>query len=165
MSVNNHLMQPLSSNGDGTGTVNINGNYASATDFYIQPPDKVIYSITNLLVNIQDSGAFDVAKYGNGIVLTNGILCRIMIGSTVIVNLTNNFPIIHNGDWGHFTSELIYRDFGVGDKVLQVYIDFIKTFTKPIILDGSLNEKLVLTFQDNFTGLTEHSIHAHGLMG
>jgi len=162
MSENNQLIEALTLNGDGTGTYDVTGNYVSATDFYIQPPPDEVFKILSLTVNIQDTGDFDIAKYGNGITLINGIKIQIKQGSTLLVDLTTNSKIIHNGDWKYLTEKFDYITYGAGDNLLLIPINFIEAFGQPIYLDGSINEKLVVTVQDDFTGLTEHKFTVRG---
>jgi hypothetical protein len=91
------LIQFLSTNGDGTGTINAVGDYtATPTPFYIQPSATAVYVITELLLQLSDVGAaFALDEYGNlNAPLINGVLIRAKRGSAITLDILGGQPIL-----------------------------------------------------------------------
>jgi len=165
MSNNNLLFQALSSNGDGTGTTNlILNDSASPADYYIKPPVDELYLIKRMHIDIGDTGAFDVDKYGNGITLTNGIILTIQDASNTLFTFNPGIPIVANHEWSHLAHEFMHLTYGAGMEAMQFEINFKELFDKDIVLNGNLGEKLVVTLEDDFSGLLEHHVLVHGVI-
>lgn len=158
-----HLVRILDTNGDGTGTTNANGNYASAADdFYIKPPVGTRYEIDRLIVFIQDTGAFDAELYGNGAILTNGIsLLQLNFDGTTRVDLTGGLSIKSNADWGRLCYDVDVKTWGTGDEVLLARFTFSK-FGGPLTLDGDAGQSLVVRLNDNLSALVYHYFTVEG---
>jgi len=155
------LFQHCTTNGDGTGTRDAIGDYSTATDFYVAPPAGTHYHIQRLICHIEDTGPIAVDKFGALTALTNGILVRVMRGAEVLADVLNNDPITHNGSFGHTTYDWGLTSFGSGVEVVSAKWDFLTTGSR-VALNGNLGDKLVITMQDNLTGLVGHQWMVHG---
>lgn len=164
MSINNHLIRALDTVGDGTGTTNANGNYAAtAEEFFIQPPAGQLFTIHHLMVEIVDTASIDAGKYGTGIILTNGIGITIENGA-LLVDLTHNLKIKTTAEWAYLAgpNNIQVFNWGAGNDIFIAEIAIANHFGKAITLNGDLSEKLIITLNDDFTGLVNHKFIAHG---
>lgn len=159
------LYRHLDTNGDGTGTVDANGDYSSAaTHFYIQPPKDRVYTIARMMVEILDTNGFQAQEYGNlGSALTNGIQVCIIDDTGVVVDLTSrNDTVVTNAEWAMYCFDVKLNSWGAGDEQLAVRWTFDKAGS-PLILEGKNNERLAVILNDNFTGLIKHHFVIQGL--
>ena len=154
------ISQFLDTNGNGTGTNNAIGDYSSAAEeFYFQPSSGETYSISRMIVTIEDTSGFSAQEYGNlGAALTNGITIKVMDGETVDQNLTE-VPIIKNGQWPMYCHDSTLHTYGAGDEVLTSRWTFAKSGQS---LNLSSAQKLVVTLNDDFTGLISHRFLIQG---
>jgi len=156
------LFRYLDTDGDGTGTKNAVGNYATATDFYIEAPTAVgsTYVIARMLVHIEDCNGLDTGAYGNGITLTNGITVTVKgeDGNTVL-DMTDGVPIITNADWGRQCYDTMLSNYGAGNDYISVRWTFSKAGS-PLVLNH--RHKLCVTLHDNFSGLVDHYFMVQG---
>lgn len=160
--VQDSLFRFLDTNGDGTGTKSANGNYAGAAEeFYIQPPSDEIYIINRMIIHIRDTTVPDAATYGNGITLTNGITVKVKSGTTDILDITDGIPIKSNAEWGTRGYDVDLKNWGTGDEFIQARWSFFKA-GHPIILNGLHGHKLVVTVNDDLSGLNEHLFNVQG---
>lgn len=135
MSRQKSIYQLLSTNGDGTGTANANGDYSSTpTSFKISSDEIERVEIWRMLVGIQDTGAFDAAKYGNGVTLTNGIKLRLMDKLDQVIETYTPEPIKSNGGWAFLCHDFNHLAMGTGDEIGTVRWTFTKS-GQPIIID------------------------------
>ena len=114
-----------------------------------------------MIVFIQDTGAFDSDKYGNGIALANGIQVRVQDDSETISDMTNDLPIKTNTHWARMCYDIDLNTFGVGDEVMVVRWTFNKA-GQFIRLDGSQNERLEVVLNDDFSALVDHTFLIQG---
>lgn len=150
--------QLLTVNGDGTGNGNANGNYASgAEDFYIECPAGKTFIIHRMMVKVEDSGAFDVESYGNGITLTNGI--NVLREKNGVETAITSTPIYSNGDWSGHCFDTRVDTYGSGDNQLSARWSFDK-FGGPIFL--GVGDKIIVRLNDTFTGLVSHEFIVEG---
>jgi hypothetical protein len=152
----------LDTNGDGTGIKLATGNYSSAAEqFYLQ----------RLIVYIEDalSGQLDPDEYGAVATLTNGILVQVRDSSeTVITDYTDGIPIKSNGQWQRVCFEVTSLS-GASNASLAARWQFNEFVPKgyeyegetPLVLTGG--EKLVVTVNDDLTGLISHTFMAQGI--
>lgn len=152
-----HINILLSSNGDGTGTTNANGDYSST-------PLSLKYSdgdasdtclIHRLIVMIEDAGSFDSGKYGNNITVTNGIRVYVRDSEDNILEELTAFPITTNGEWGGHCHDITVHSFGSGNEVMSVRWTFSKS-GQPVILNYTDGEYLEVYLNDDFSGLLKH---------
>lgn len=169
---NRYLAQYLSTNGDGTGTVQAVGNYATAQDFYLQPAIDQVIAINRLIVYIQDAiaGGFNPALYGGMAALTNGITGGIYSASDDLLwAVTPSIPIKTNGQWMRLCFDVSKLD-NNQNLALAVRWTFDRGIPKahgqegktPIVLRDQ--QKLKLTLNDDFTGLQDHTFMLQGVI-
>jgi len=142
--------------GDKSGTINmaIDGSL-TPVDFITTAAANETVAIARMVPLVQDSGAFDAAKYGNGLVLTVGLTGRILRVDGTVELLFDQKSIKTNGDWTAYCFDNNYLKYGIGDE-LSV---FRYTFTKdgaPIYLYPK--ESFIITVNDDLRGLTYHTI-------
>ena len=155
------LFRYVDTDGDGTGTKNAVGNYASAAEtFYIAPPATKVFYIHRLIVTITDAGAPDSGKYGNNIVLTNGILASVTNNSTEI-DLCDGVPVKTNADWGRMCYDMKPDTFGAGNDSVTVRWTFSKS-GQPLILAGDRSDQFTITLNDDFSDLIGHYFMIQG---
>jgi len=76
------ITKRLDTVGDGSGPFNmaVNGS-TSPIIFRIKPPAGEVWRIASWNIYVQDSGAFDASKWGNGITIQNGIIVSFFDGT------------------------------------------------------------------------------------
>jgi hypothetical protein len=161
---NRLLSQFLSTNGDGTGDINIVGDYSSAAEtFEVENPPMVAATvIERIVVYIRDTGAFSAEKYGARASLPVGLNLDVRSADdNVLFSLTPD-AIRNNGEWGKYCFEVDTKKWGGGDQILVARWSFVK-FTEAaegIVLNNG--ERFVLTVNDDFQSLVTHTILAQG---
>jgi len=161
------FIQLLSTNGDGTGTTNIVGTYASVAEtFELHGPTAADTHtvIERIMVYIQDTGTFAMESYGAvtpAAALSTGIKLDVTDSSgTSIINLTPE-PVTINGEWGAYCYDIRVDDFGVGDQAMQARWTFTK-FTADAGLWLNDGQKLVLTANDDLDDLVAQRVTCQG---
>lgn len=138
---------------------------SGAPQYWVYRPTSGIHVVARMVVYYQDAGAFDAAKYGNNITLTNGVQIQKVQGSgsgaTVSTNFTDD-PVITNSDWSGYCYDTDVKTWGVGDEVLVCRWSFWKTGRPGVRLDASKNQALRVVLNDDFTGLTQQRFVAWG---
>ncbi len=144
--------------GDGSGTNNFIGNYATPTKGIIKPgPGEILY-INRLLFSVIDNADIKASKYGGDIVLANGILIKHeKQNGTLINNITEGMPIMKNSDYIKYGFNISDISLKEGRKHAHGVLTFSKNGT-PIVLQD--DEQLAVYFNDNFTGLLDHTFRA-----
>ena len=163
------LYRYLDTVGDGTGTKNAIGNYSASEEiFFIQPPANQIFRIVRMIILIGGKASqVKTDHYGSLSALTNGVVVRVQNNGTVI-DLTDGIPIKTNSAWGGlcYDSE-IYSSTSNTDTYNRVRWTFERA-GYPIRLDGSLNQRLEVVLNDDFThaggtdALTSHYFMVQG---
>jgi len=148
---------------DGLGvTDHATGNYAVPTNFELRPAASEKFVVARMIFFLVDTGTLDSSRYGNALVLTNGLKISKSNGAGVLIDLTNANPIITNADYGHHCYDVQVLNFGVGDESLAARWSFFKHGQPGIELNGADGEVLRVTLEDNFTGLIGHAFIAQG---
>jgi len=150
----------LDTNGDGTGSINmaIDASVTPST-YYIQPPAGEVWRIARWMLYVQDAKGFDVDKWGNGIVLTNGIVPRIKQGG-VITNMLQ-VPIYNSGDVAQVAYDLELKTFGTADDILVARWTFSKA-GQYVRLVGDDGDQLQVYLNDNLSTLTSQKVQIQG---
>ena len=149
--------------GNGTGTSNAVGTYATPTDFFIKPAAGQVFEITRMIVNVVDTVGMDADAYGNGITLTNGIKIFVADDTGDLFEITDAAnPIKTNGDWAHYCYDADIKTWGTGNEHLVVRWTFAKA-GQPIVLHSTYGQKLIVRLNDTFTGLVEHNFIVQGV--
>jgi hypothetical protein len=149
--------------GDGTGTNNFIGNHA-ATTALVKPSAGKVFYVQRLVVSIQDGVGMRAEHYGTlGAALTNGIQLHVGKRSPARVDyrLTDPaLPVKENAVWGSYCYDVDRKDWGAGDELMLVRWTFAKAAEGGVVLRK--NDELILTLNDNFTGLTMHRFLVQG---
>ena len=137
------------------------GNYATTTDFWIEPPPGVIYEIEELRIVVEDNNPIAQNSYGADIVLTGsqGILVQVELEG-VVTDLTSGQLIQTFWGWERI-ADGGPNTFG-GDYQVAV-LNFRKKYGSPLVLNPG--DKLKLPLNGNFTGLVTgggHTAYASG---
>lgn len=155
----------LTANGNGTGAVNLNGNYSSApTDFWYEATAR--YEIYSLLISISDGANFNQGDYGAiTLGLTNGVKLLVRFEDDVteipILN-TGAFPVKYNYHWLSLTASTMLTTFAGISQTLTVNFDLIDHYGKPFTINKG--QKLIVRLNDNFTGLINHTFGLRGIL-
>ncbi len=148
--------------GDGSGTVNAIGTYAAAAEeFILSPPAGKVYEVARMLVTVEDAGSFDASKYGNGVVITKGIVITGQSKGTAIEITDPNELINTNAEWGSYCYDADVKTWGTGNELLLVRWTFSKAGS-PIVLDSRAEDFIKITLNDDFDDLVSHHFHFQG---
>ena len=167
------LRQFMTVAGDGTGSIESNFNYAAAeTEFKLVPPGDHVAYVARLIFSLQDSNALVDGKWGQDIILTNGIKFQVRNASGVVHDLLgpNGDTYITGDTWkvnedlGAFCYDSDKSGFKSGDSTGHARWTFIKCGCY-LVLDGAKGEYLAFTLKDDFTGLTHQHFWLEGFFG
>lgn len=156
-----HFFRYLDTVGDGTGTMNANGDYsATAQDFFFQPAFGVY--VFRMIIMIEDTNGMRAEEYGNlGVALNNGYTIMKKDSDDIVqLDINDSVSIKTNAEIGRSGFETDIKSWGAGDEVLLAGCKFADTGA-PLELDR--NDKLVVTLNDDFTGLIEHFFMVQGI--
>ena len=156
--------QYMTAAGDGTGTINANGNYsATATAFFVQPSSDYIYLVGAVFIAISDDAKFIQTGYGaiaGGV--TNGVQGFIkQNGIEVDASAGNRFK--QNLDWFGVGSEVVISSFDLNPQTLSVKFDTFADTGAYIKLDGRSGDQIGLRFNDDFSTLVRQTGVVRGI--
>ena len=137
------------------------GNYsagASGVFEFISPIGSVI-EITRLISTITEINIKNAGDYGGNSALTSGINIYV-VQSGVTTNLTSDFPIKTNADWGAYCYDVNLVDYGVGSNFVVSRWTFARAGVN-LKLTGS-PDKFYAELNDDFTGLVDHRFQIQG---
>ena len=138
---------------------NVNGNYASDTDFKIIAPSNRIYELRGLTLVINDGGSVAQDVYGDAVILsgTDGLLLQYTYKG-VTYDITDGVLIQSNFEWNKLADESI-RESADSD-ILTVKFDFIKQFGVPIYLNPG--DEFRVRVKGDLSGLQFHTFFVTG---
>lgn len=155
------ISRQMDTNGDGSGTINANGNYAVPTRFYIQPAAGRVIYVARIIVTIEDTSGFQAEEYGNlGAALTNGITLQRSINGVLDTNFTP-VSVKTNAQWGSYCYDVDLKTWGTGNEFLLVRWTLERSGVG-VVLDGNNLESLDIIVNDNLTGLITHHFVVQG---
>ena len=161
------LFQFLSTNGDGTGVTNINGDYSggNTTNFAITASPGRVYQIERMVVTITDSTSnFQRASYGAiGGGLSTGLYFGVWDSLGNQIKAITTQTIKSNSDWANYCYDTSVNVWSGGEESLHARWTFSKSGS-PIFLDGDAGEYLGLIVEDDLTGLDTHYFQVQGIM-
>ena len=148
-------------NGTGTKNANVDGS-VTPVEFKLVTVANEPWEIWRLLVFVRDTLAFSAEDYGNiNGPLTNGIsICTVDADGEIMVDLCDGVEVVSNADWSRLNYDVAPLDFGSGDNYLVVRWSFNK-MGEPLHLKNG--ESLVITVNDDLTGLVEHRFGIQGV--
>lgn len=151
--------------GDGSGTKNAIGNYSATEEiFFIQPPGNQVFRIVRMIVLIGGKASqVKTDNYGSLAALSTGVVVRTN-GDGGILDLTDGVPVKTNAAWGGlcYDSE-IYSSTSNTDTYNRVRWTFERA-GYPVRLDGSLNQRLEVVLNDDFTAPASDALTSHYFM-
>lgn len=141
-----------------TSDMSVNGS-VTPVDFFVQPPVGEIWYISNWMLYLQDAKGFDITTWGSNGALTNGLGLKVEVDGNVVNQL--DFPVKTNGDVARIAYNMQLYAFGNGDDVLTAKWSF-KDMGQLLRLNGATNDKLIVTINDDLTGISNQYIHVQG---
>lgn len=140
---------------------NANGDYSGGeVEYSAAPPAGVDFIIDFFKINILVPNGSDSGRYGNNLVLTNGLNLTGYRGDTKIGDL-NPVPIKTNSDWQMICQERSRDAWGSGVEYLS-YTWNLAANGGSIKLSGDLQDKIVVRLQDDLQGLSGHYFYIQG---
>ncbi len=116
--------------------------------------------INRMIVYVEDVGTFPSDKYGYNLALTNGIHVAVQNASDVeIKDLDGNQNVKTNAQWSRLCYDVAYQPYGSGNDSLSVRWTFGNSGKKVSLSSG---QSLVVTANDDFSGLVEHTFMVQG---
>ena len=150
--------QELSTNGDGTGTVEatVDGSSVNVEFKLTCEAGDIHYEVGRVIIFVEDSGNLLAGSYGALAGLTNGTLVTVCDADG---NTTGQIGhvIKNNAQWAKFCHDSQPHDYGSGDNALASWWSFSDA-GEPLHLGPG--ESLVFTIRDDLTGLVEHTFVA-----
>jgi hypothetical protein len=161
---NHYIARYLDTVGDGTGTIQANGDYSGGEEiFFIQPPAGNVFSIARLIVYIEDTIQVIPDNYGGISALANGVTIRVQDDTRTVKDCVDGQPIKTNGQWSRVCFDVNFFTAGSGNKSVVVRWTFAKSGI-PLTLRGSNNERLEAVVNDDLRGLVEHTFMVQGFL-
>ena len=160
VSPENILCQFLDTNGDGSGSIEMTGDYSmTADDFYVEAQAGEVLSIYEMLITVVDNANFTAAGYGGAAALTNGIHLSVHDDTGAEVLLLTPRYVKANYHWAAecYDAELV--EFGAGDNAYIVRWTFARSGS-PIVLEPGWSLRAEL--HDSFTALVSHTMKVNG---
>jgi len=152
--------QFLSSVGDGSGTVNANGNYSIASDdFFIAPPAGEKYVITRMIPLLEDNSSFRAEYYTGSGALAVGVDLIKSVGG-VETSLTP-IKIKTISGFAGYCHDISRIDFGAGNDFITLRWTFALAGAT-LVLDGATSDKLIIRLADDLSALVTHRFLVQG---
>lgn len=148
--------------GDLTGSIEqaVDGS-STPVNFLYTVPTGYVYYVNRIIIAIQDSGKFDAAKYGNGLVLPNGIQIGTLLATGGTVDATAQLPIKTNSDWASYAYDLTFHSEGAGDDVAVASYSFQEDGLPLTISEGNA---FLMRVNDNLTGIVRQHARVAGVL-
>ena len=148
------VIQLASSNGDGTGTTNLVGDYSSTplTVSITAGTTKAI-TVQRVIISIEDAGTFDSGAYGNGLALTNGITLA-HYKAEALSAVLNPEAVKTNAGWAAQCHDVTLHAFGSGNPTLTARWTFAKAIPGGIALQPG--DSIRIGLADDYTDLIGH---------
>ena len=158
-----NLYRYMDAVGDGTGNDNFNADYSAAEGLAIvAPPVDEVFNINRIIISLEDTTGMSASDYGNitgG--LANGIAIKKDDGTNVINEITDGISVKSNAEWGMLCYDVDIKKWSTGNELLLARFTFTKG-GESIELYGSNDHRLVISFNDDLTGLVSHRFMAQG---
>lgn len=168
------IVRMLDTVGDGSGSsaMNVNGGTTPAA-FKLAPADGELFIIRRVIVTMQDNGNFPVGGFGAGAALTNGLRIQLAQSGTPVVGLDAG-AIKTNEGFARVAFDARPDFFGGGgtNRLMVVRYSFDRymaarwgNYTGPgdgLVLHGEAGDQLLVTVNDDLTGLVAFAFTAEG---
>jgi len=157
------LMYFLTSAGNGTGEINLIGNYAAAvTDFYYLAPAGYRYRVYTVQLCIADASLMNQVDYGaiaGG--LTNGLTIWIRLASGVELPLLGGMSVKTNQHFLNLTRHTMLTQFPGVPQSFVVSFPIWKDHGMPITLEPG--DRFIARLHDDYTPLVSHTFLLRGI--
>lgn len=156
---------------DGDGETRESAVDASSEEQYWEHrPAKGIHVVSRMVVHYKAPRPMGVDVYGNGVILTNGILLRRVSGTggiddgVDVLDIYTDNPIKTNTDWASYCFDADIKTWGVGGEIEHFVArwSFWKAGRPGIRLDAEKRQALQVVLNDDFTGLSQQQFVAWG---
>lgn len=160
--VNKSIFRVLDTVGDGTGSTsqNVNGS-VTAVEYFVQPPAGTSYILKRMNVLVIDANFNVATSYGALAALTNGIKIEVRNINGVVKDFTEQVKIKRSYDYTLLAGGDNTSTGGAGADALRIRWTFARGYDD-ILLNGDTEDKLVVTIQDDLTGLDEQVMEVQG---
>lgn len=133
----------------------------STASYKYNAPVGRLDAMQRIHVFYTDQGSFDSGGFGNGPILTNGIIVRGQVQGQ-IVDFTDGVEIKTNGMWNLLAGiDVVHENYGIGDEYISVRFTMSKA-GQPIYLDGDLGDYIEVVLNDNFSILNSFYFQVQG---
>lgn len=152
--------------GDGSGNSDITGDYSAAASAFIYKCSAGGggADLYRIIGSIGDTTGMQAQEYGNlGAALGVGWTLAVQSSAgTVLLDITDGTPIKTNAQIAELCFDVDIKSWGSGNELLVYRFTFLKAGSALQLDPG---DKLVMTFNDNFTGLLSHRVFLQGTQG
>lgn len=158
-----HIYQYADTNGNGSGTTNAIGNYASGQKFFITPQNVgEIYIINRVIIFLEDDANFASGGYGGLATLGTGISVDLYWkNGAVVTSLSGGINVKNNSDWARLCYDVDYDSFPAGNNYLHARWTFAKS-GHPLALE--YGDEVRINMNDDLTGLVSHYFMFQGFI-
>ena len=146
---------------DGTGTHEAIGDYSSTpVRFTWTPLENRTAHIHRMIISVQDTGAFDAAKYGNNLTLTSGVSLTVRnVADDSQAHSYTVEPIKVNAGWAAHCYDTDVKTWGTGDEILIARWTFSRAGSPMILKD---TDYVSIDLNDTFVNLVAHRFVIQG---
>lgn len=147
------FIQVMSTNGDGSGATNMNGNFSPGAPgfFFVENPPGFKITLHKLNIVIADNGAFPIEGFGAmAAPLTQGIELEQRFNGAVRLPLSG-FRFRRNYEWSVAAGLAPMFDFSGNQNMMVIQSNFAPDFGA--IIERSPGDYLGIRVRDNLTSL------------
>ena len=148
--------------GSADANLDYSGGGLGLTKFYLAPAPGEVYRIARMLVFVEDTKII-AAQYGNisgGLAVGVKLTVEDSIG-TVLNDFMDGGAVNNSAEWAEYCYDAELKAWGTGNEFLTVRWTFTKGGVY-IRLVGDDDERLVITLNDDLTGLDSHEFIVQG---
>lgn len=133
---------------------NVKGDI-TPVDFIFEPAASEAFVVERLMIFGLGSTNVTGPTYIDQ-TITNGLTIQLHNAGGLIHDITENHPILSNDDLTSYCYDARQNLFAANPKSISARYTFSKDSGSGILFDGSKGDKLVITINDDLTGLVEH---------
>lgn len=151
--------------GDGTNNeANVNG-VITPVPFYAGPTVGKRWTVSRLIIMVEDNAIFTPETYGGVGTLANGVeiaLWQDGVAGTRKHDLLDGDPVNGIAHYSELCYDVSYQDFGSGNNFATARWTFTAS-GGALLLDNKDGEIFVVTINDDLTALVKHNFMIQGL--
>ena len=133
------------------------GDYSSEkTEFVLQNNKEKYMFISNMVIVIEENSGFKSNKYGNNIILKNGIKAYYIKNGEKHYIFGHEMSLKTNKDFLYYNCDIERKDFDSRHKFQKIKFEF----SNNIVL--SRDDKLVIELNDDFSNLEGQTFNVDG---